>query len=94
MTRDPSDPTKADLGLQTEFRVHVGCERFKETCHENGVPRIEDYLKDWQEPQRRYLFRELMRIECEMQTAAGQSPSCDQSSHLSEIKVDSKSRFV
>lgn len=61
------------LPLTLQLQINDVCDRFEQGLRSGQNPRIEDYLTIAEEPGRTALFRELLNLELDYQSAAGQT---------------------
>ena len=64
--------------LRDKLRINQACERFEAALKAGELPRIDEYLKGWQEPLRAELLAELLPLEQEYRQAEDQRQQDDQ----------------
>ena len=60
------------------FQVDAACDRFQAACDAGREAKIEDYLTDWEEPERSKLLYELINLEIRHRQQHGERPSLDE----------------
>ena len=63
--------------LSPRRRIDAACDRFEVAWCAGESPRIEEFLAGWPQPDRMYLFWELLAVELELRLGAGEDPTPD-----------------
>ena len=71
----PTPDSQANLSLATLKRLDDVCAAYESAWQAGQQPRLEDYLGDAAEPDRTTRLRELLKLEVELRTKAGQPVS-------------------
>jgi tRNA A-37 threonylcarbamoyl transferase component Bud32 len=69
----PAGPD-GSLALSTEERIDVVCRRFEAAWKAGKRPRLEDYLGEGEGREQQVLLRELLRLDVEYRSYAGEAP--------------------
>lgn len=68
-------PNYSLLPLQVQAAIDRVCDQFENSWKTNCRPRIEEHLRDWQEPERLTLFCELLSLDIKYRRKQEQEPS-------------------
>lgn len=72
-----SSPPHDSLPFSAKMRIDEACLAFEDAWQSQEQPRIEEYLGDFDEPERTGLLRELLLLDVDYRSKAGQQPTPD-----------------